>query len=455
MAWCVHRRWRWLLGVGCLVACSGAALGAGGLTLLAEQPLPVAIRDGLVTQATVRSVPFPSGGAVLDGPTAAALDGFIGAVATDCLLFAQAIGHVRPGADADGDTLAAHRLARIRAEAIRDRLVGAGLPGGAVSTAWDRQFAVREPRVTLWIFSQVPGQDCTGAPLRGAAAPVAEAAPDQPAAPAVANGPSGPASTSPLLVAIAEEPTPEAASADAPVAAAPDGADPAGPVGAPTPAGRAGEMSTTVDMVVEAAAGAAPLAAVAGVPPVPEPELELIRAGAVLRERQDAGNGKAEAPTRHDATAPWSAGVPPEPAGANAQAEAAGPVAALVAITAEPEAGPEAPSAPPAAMSVELVFAPDSDEIGGEDRSRLQAMLDGLVRHGAWEVELLAAVGDRAGNLPADRALAYNRWLAERRQMRVEEWLGTRGDGPVIRIRRTLASHDPSRRLVLTARPLP
>ena len=451
MAWCVHRRWRWLLGVGCLMAGSGPAPAAGGLTLLAEQPLPMAIRDGLVAQATIRAVPFPTGGAVLDAPTTAALDGFLAAVATDCFLFAQAIGHVRAGTDADGDTLAAHRLARIRAEAIRDRLVAAGLPGDGVSTAWDRQFAVREPRVSLWIFSQVPGQDCTGAPLPGAAARVAAVAPSEPNPSAEA---AGPAPSAPST--IASPPTP----ADGRVMAAAIGDGAPAPVTAASASDRAAGTSRTVEGAVTAAVvvQAQPQAAAGEEPPAGGPELELIRADAVLRERQGSGHAEPRVAAGAGATSPWFGGAPSHPGSASAPAVADGPAGTMVAITAEPEAGPEpvgAPAAPAATLAVELVFAPDSDEIAVEDTARLQAMLESLGRHEAWEVELMAAVGDRAGSLPADQALAYNRWLAERRQMRVEEWLGTRGDGPVIRVRRALAAHDPSRRLVLTARPLP
>ena len=57
--------------------------------------------------------------------------------------------------------------------------------------------------------------------------------------------------------------------------------------------------------------------------------------------------------------------------------------------------------------------------------------------------------------LPPDKALAYNQWLAERRQSRVEDWLGTRPGAPVLRVRRSVLPHDPSRRVVISARPLP
>ena len=60
----------------------------GGLTLLTEQPLPMAVRDGGVAQVTVRAVPFALSSSTLDEPTAAALGAYLTAVATDCFLFA-------------------------------------------------------------------------------------------------------------------------------------------------------------------------------------------------------------------------------------------------------------------------------------------------------------------------------------------------------------------------------
>ena len=61
--------------------------------------------------------------------------------------------------------------------------------------------------------------------------------------------------------------------------------------------------------------------------------------------------------------------------------------------------------------------------------AQLESLLATLPRDAIWEVELQAAVDDAAGSLPPDKALAYNQWLAERRQSRVEDWLGTRPGG--------------------------
>ncbi len=163
----------WLLAVAFAAGACPAARAAGGLTLLTDQPLPMAVRDGGLAEVTVRSVPFALASATLDAPTAAALDAYLAAVATDCFLFAQAVGHVRPGADGDGDTLTAHRLARARSDTITTALLKAGLPADSVTGAWDRQFAAREPRVTLWVFARPAGDDCAGTALPGAVAQVA------------------------------------------------------------------------------------------------------------------------------------------------------------------------------------------------------------------------------------------------------------------------------------------
>jgi hypothetical protein len=145
------------------------------LTAPAQQPLPLAIRDGRIAHLTVHAVPFGIGAKEPAPATAAALDELVAGLATDCFLTAQAIGHVRPGTPGDGDTLAAHRLARARAEAVQAALTGGGLPAESVASVWDFQFTVREPRVTLWVFSLPQGDECEGKPLPGAKARIAVA----------------------------------------------------------------------------------------------------------------------------------------------------------------------------------------------------------------------------------------------------------------------------------------
>jgi outer membrane protein OmpA-like peptidoglycan-associated protein len=510
--WARGRSQRLLLGACLAWAAGPTAQAAGGLTLLTEQPLPMAVRDGRIAETTARAIPFPSGEDALDAPTAAALDGFVAAIATDCFLFAQAIGHVRPGADAEGDTLAAHRLARARAEAIGARLQRAGLPGDAVSSAWDRQFAVREPRVTLWIFSQTPGQDCAGTPLPGAAALTAAARTPQPptmAARREADDEPAPgihrtgASTTTEPVQLADAAQTVAVPAEAePTAAAPSPANVAETAASPptppsTPPHREIMPRIVAAAIISddprpASAAAGPVAIGASEPvavraegivapaaaAAPTHEIETIGVDAVPKATQtaslpaespfDPGAPPVERSTMAGA-ADGSVTAPQRPADVPADRAIAG-LAPTSVTAAEPEAGPEPEAASQAIASapwpaasaaaivpqhVELVFAPDSTALGPQAEAQLQAVLAALAGHGEWEVALQATVDDVAGTLPTDRALAYNQDLAAQRQIRVEDWLGTRGAGPVMRIRRELLPHDPTRRLVLKARPLP
>ena len=148
---------------------SGAT--SSGLVSLTGAPLPMAVRQGAVAQVSVHAVPFPLGSSALEGGVASALDALLATAATDCFLFAQIVGHVTPGSQADGDTLVAHRLARARADTVRAALARAGVPGDEVATTWDRAFGTREPRATLWLFERPLGEDCAGrGPSRSASA---------------------------------------------------------------------------------------------------------------------------------------------------------------------------------------------------------------------------------------------------------------------------------------------
>ena len=96
------------------------------------------------------------------------------------------IGHVEPGPGNDGEALAAHRLARARADRIREALIADGLPPTSIASVWDWQFAVREPRVTLWVFSLAEGDDCDGKPIVQADAASTVMGPPAPKPPAPA-----------------------------------------------------------------------------------------------------------------------------------------------------------------------------------------------------------------------------------------------------------------------------
>ncbi|HMR30788.1 MAG TPA: hypothetical protein PKA09_07520, partial [Geminicoccus sp.] len=205
-----------------------AAAADEGLLLA---PTPLVLKDGRIAQVTIHTIRFPLGKDEPEATERQALAGLVEELATDCFLTAQAVGHVEPGPGSDGETLAAHRLARARADRVQAALTGRGLPAGSIASVWDWQFAVREPRVTLWVFRLAEGDDCDsqpiaadGTPATGDRTPVtADAA--QPAQP--------PAEAAPERMAVVEaEALPQAlqASEDVdeplPVAAAVDAAAP-------------------------------------------------------------------------------------------------------------------------------------------------------------------------------------------------------------------------------------
>ena len=416
-----------------------AALAGAGLTQLTEQPLPVAVRDGDVAEVTVRAIPFALGTATLDGPTATALGAYLAAAATDCFLFAQAVGHVRPGAHGGGDTLAAHRLARARSETVSAALLRAGLPADAVTTVWDRQFTAREPRVTLWMFARPAGDDCSGAPLPGAAASVAVLAP-----PPAGHRPAMAPAWSHL------EPAPGIHLPD-PAPAIPGRAEvaTAGIVAVP-PFER---LATVAGRPSETEFGDAAASRRSPDPAEPAPGIHLAAT--------DPPPFTPAGPTRRAGETAMPA---PSPSAGLAVAAAAPGLAYTPGATLlpEPKAGPASPAAAapdtgPSEAPVplaQIVFAPDSSYLPDGAEAQLAGLLARLPRDTTWEVELQAAIDDTAGDLPGDQAITYNRWLAERRQNRIEDWLGTQAGGPMLRMRRSTLPHDPSRRVVVNVRPL-
>ncbi len=142
---------------------ASAAVAADALL----QPTPLVLKDGRIANVSIHVLPFDTGNGELAGPASARLAELIATVATDCFLTAQVIGHVSSREVADNETLAAHRLARARADAVQASLIGGGLPAKSIASVWDWQFLVREPRATLWVFRLVQGEDCEGLPLDG------------------------------------------------------------------------------------------------------------------------------------------------------------------------------------------------------------------------------------------------------------------------------------------------
>lgn len=134
---------------------AGTSIGSG------LQATPLVLKDGRIARVSIHTVPFPEDAAALASITATELQIFTQAMATDCFLTAQVIGHVDK-AETDGrDTVDIHRLARARADTIQDTLIANGLPAASIASVWDWQFMVQDARATLWVFQLAAGDDCT------------------------------------------------------------------------------------------------------------------------------------------------------------------------------------------------------------------------------------------------------------------------------------------------------
>jgi len=102
------------------------------------------------------------------------------------------------------------------------------------------------------------------------------------------------------------------------------------------------------------------------------------------------------------------------------------------------------------------VFEENSSFFPRGAEAELRRLVAALPAGHGYEFEVQAAVDDKAGRKDDPlKAVAYNQWLADRRQGRVAEWLEQHAEIRVIEIRRSLLDHDPSRRVVIQARPLP
>ena len=153
---------------------------------LTPTSLPMVLDDARIASVSVYRVAFAQGSAELAGEGAAGLDRLATEVADDCLLAARLIGHSVP--EVEGAAVAAHRLARGRADAVQHVLAAHGVPQASMTSSWDWQFRVPEARATLWLFRLHRGEDCAGAPRRPPTADLLARpapAPYRPAAPAL------------------------------------------------------------------------------------------------------------------------------------------------------------------------------------------------------------------------------------------------------------------------------
>ncbi len=420
----------WIVGLTALLACSVAARPALAIDDLLSEPTPLILKDGRIAQVSVHTIPFATGSGELDAEALAALDALLEPLATDCFLTAQAIGHVEPGLNRDGDTLNAHRLARARADFVQSALAGHGMQLAAVASVWDWQFLVKESRVTLWVFRLNVGDDCDGTPLPD----------DLPVA----------ATEAPVVAAA----TPPAAETPAPVtppAASPPPVEPSSP---DTPSTMAAAPAATADPR-ELSTAEPPATATAAVDPAPAQPPEQAPAQTIEPPAQvvepPADVAEAQEPAPVEPPAPVESAAPAEDAAAPEPVVAAAPPPVEPAPTSDraPATGDELPG--PA-----IVFAVNSSFFSGSASRDLRAFVDQLPRDAEVEIELAAAVGtgDVRDADPVE-AKRYNAWMAERRLQRVAEWLTSNAGARQLTLHEHFVENDPSREVRLQARVLP
>jgi hypothetical protein len=423
------------------------------------QDTPLVLKDGRMAYVTVRAVPFERGADTLSTSVAEGVAAAAAEIATDCFLTAQAIGHVEPGAQGEGDTLASHRLARARAERVQEALSLHGIPASAVASVWDWQFLVREPRVTLWIFRMRQGEDCQGVPLPGSTSPAPAASPQivqrtTPAEQEVAAEAPAPAPQEMAAVAPSAAPAPEPPTAERPTplaASAPPERAPAavrlqGPVATmPLPPRPAEPVPEEPPPVIEALQP----------PPPPEPPPAFVPAEAppppaaepILAEAPLLAPELEPEPTPPPMLTPApTASIPATP-----PSEPPPPPPPKVTAKAEPPTGPVA-----AEEGIELVFDNNSSFLPESAARQLKQWVRTLPRAGGYKVEIAAAVGGadvKAGGDPA-QAARYARWLADRRLGRVAEWLEKNVQARDLQMQRRFLENDGSRRVVIRVSPV-
>ncbi len=407
------------------------AAGAQTLRPLAEGSVPLILKDGRIAEVSIYAVPFLTASSEMPDEVEEELRALIADFATDCFLTAQVIGHVEPGPDKDGGTLAAHRLARARAERIQALMTERGLPAQSIASVWDWQFSTPESRATVWFFALDPEEGCadaplvaagpeSGAPTPGTAAPTSEAERRDREAEDAAGTVSPPGETEPLTVVVRRPATEDRLP------------------GSPRPeAAPAGE---------ETAAGTVPVepAEAPGETPIPPPEGTAAAAPGPASDERPAS--VAEAATDADGKAPQ--GLPEKLLAEETPGEIEPRLSASALTVAADPGGTGEPR-------LEIVFDLNSSWLPHGAVKDLGALLERL-REGRYALEIVTAVdnGPIKNGTPEDAA-RYNRWLAERRANRVAEWLRRRGDGVIVDIEQRFREDDPSRKVVIRARRLP
>jgi outer membrane protein OmpA-like peptidoglycan-associated protein len=505
-------RWTMIAALFVLVLLSAPVRAAGAPEALL-QPTPLVLKDGRIANVSIHVLPFDTGNGALARPAAARLGELVATVATDCFLTAQVIGHVSSREVADNETLAAHRLARARADAVQASLIGGGLPAKAIASVWDWQFLVREPRATLWVFRLVQGEDCEGLPLDGSASPLV--AGDD--AGQTASAQTSPPETAPAsLPETAQAPAPETAPArevsspaearrsaeaaparEVAQAPAPAEAPRSAEVDRPSEPDLAGVVGSAVAAEAPPAAESAEIAAAAPRPgdgaaaeaggrdaPQAAPAGQAVRAGPAgdavptltrplpalspsqPAEGEAAGDGPPAADTRMAAVEPG-----PATAGAASQRATAGKAAepapearpAQDAVAAATQQG-AAPVDPERQGKVEwgqdnvvITFATNSSYFPPGTARRLASLLGAMESGERYRVRLEVGVSGSdtvVGATTAEEARRYNQWLAERRMSRVREWLDENASDRQLEIEPTFQTDDSSRRVVVRFAPV-
>ena len=359
------------------------------------RPTPLVLKDGRIANVSIHVVPFAPGRAELAAGPAGDLAELTRAAGTDCFLTAQVIGHIDSSEVAQDDTLNAHRLARARADAVQASLIGGGLPAKAIASVWDWQFMVRAPRATLWVFELVAGEDCEGRPLHGDM--VAQA--PSPAEQRTAEPERG------IARALAPAERTVAPAPRAPVAAQAKAA----PRAVEPPAARQAETGGTrqaAPSFTEPAPAGEPQTVARAQPAEPREPSSAIAAKPPARSRPPASDGKVEP----------------------------GPDGGLI-----------------------ITFATNSSYFPSGAAARLRELLAGIDENGRYEVSVQVAVSGTTkviGAKSAAEAARYNKWLAERRLERVENWLRKNAAAEALSINPEYVADDDSRRVTVRVAPV-
>jgi outer membrane protein OmpA-like peptidoglycan-associated protein len=427
------------------------------------RPTPLVLKDGRIASVSIHDVPFARGRVELTAEAGADLTELARAVGTDCFLTAQVIGHVDSDEIDQQDSLSAHRLARSRADAVQASLIHGGLPEKAIASIWDWQFMVREARTTLWIFQLTAGEDCEGRPLREDMMARAPPSAGQQATP------EGRQALVPAVTPI--EPAPEQRVAE--------------PVSVP--------LASAAEPGRNTAEAPPQLTTSATVPAEPIPQQEISRtrrpqrsaesssraivSAAAAAERPAKARVDAREPARqptpvppHAEETPPRRGTPnvtlPMPPIAAETAAATAPAKRSVAAAARATETKPTRAYEPAAMGrrmetgsegrLVIKFATNSTYFLPGTANRLQQLLAKLETGRRYEVSLQVAMSATTrvvGANSAQEAARYNKWVAERRLERLQQWLFENAGPDLLSIRPEYRANDESHRVIVRLLP--